>query len=238
MAPAEEVLAPSLNLYALEHGWPRSAAPGMPLRCLPGAAAAIDTTRRSAGERGIHGLSWEAAMTPAGRLYREPHVEALLASMRVAAANAGVLPVSIRPLLRVLEQAQAAGTPLMRPHQYVEDALQDVVAVISARKIFGPGDSELEEGSKVRLPDVSALWTFGESSGRTTDCLPSLADILWRPRRMSASDLIRLAAWSDSLPHPVARPGLHEVLSFFETARREQAEVELDGFCTDSPEAL
>lgn len=237
MAPSEDVLARSSNLYAIEHGWPRTAAAGTPLKCLAGAAAAIDMSRRSAGERQIHGLYWDADTTPIGQLYREVHVKGLIASMRVFAEKVGASPTTAS-LLSALERAQVACTPLIRPYQYVEEALQDVVTVISARKIFGVNETELEEGSRVSLPDVSALWSFGESTGRITGCLPSRAEILWRPRRLAADDIEQLLRWTGSAPRPAAEAALEQVLFFFETARREQSEVELDGFCTDSPEAL
>jgi hypothetical protein len=69
--------------------------------------------------------------------------------------------------------------------------------------------------------------------------IPTRADVLWRSRRLELVDVERLRRW---LHHRAtdsrSRTALAEASSFIESASREHADLLLDAFCTDSPEAI
>jgi hypothetical protein len=296
MPRSEDVLPLSTHLYVLGQSWPRNKDVGMPMHCLSRAGCLLDEARRRAGERRLTSISWHATPTPVGPLYRKSDVNALFDSMRVLAGLTDALPASdLLTLMSVLESVCEEGTPLLRPYRYVEEALQDVATVIVASKIFVFRDTELGEESEVLLPNVSALWAFGESLPMRTvssspppfqkvtiaclehwlrmheqqlmqaqmdesgshgeldrvlawdaqinpqpdpaAILPSRAELLWQPRRLTTIDIDRLLRWLDSQPLGTAPISLTRILSFFRSAQQEYAEVMLDAYCTDSPEA-
>jgi hypothetical protein len=71
------------------------------------------------------------------------------------------------------------------------------------------------------------------------DVIPSRAAILWRPRRLELIDVERLRRWLHlRAGNRVFRTALGGVLAFIDSASREHADLLLDAFCTDSPEAL
>jgi hypothetical protein len=71
-----------------------------------------------------------------------------------------------------------------------------------------------------------------------TEVISSRAGILWRPRRLELVDVERLRRWLYHITSDVRGGGLAEALAFVDSASREHADLLLDAFCTDSPEAL
>jgi hypothetical protein len=69
--------------------------------------------------------------------------------------------------------------------------------------------------------------------------IPTRAAILWRPRRLELVDVERLRRWlHHRASDPDSRATLFGVFSFIDSASHEHADVLLDAFCTDSPEAI
>jgi hypothetical protein len=67
------------------------------------------------------------------------------------------------------------------------------------------------------------------------DILPTRAEILWRPRSLELIDISRLDRW---LSRNATTPALKEIAAFVGTAHTERADLALDAFVTDSPEAI
>jgi hypothetical protein len=71
------------------------------------------------------------------------------------------------------------------------------------------------------------------------DVIPSRATILWQPRRLELIDVERLRRWLHfRAGNRAFRTALEGVLAFIDSASHEHADLLLDAFCTDSPEAL
>ena len=69
--------------------------------------------------------------------------------------------------------------------------------------------------------------------------IPSEAAILWRVRRLELVDVERFRRWlQHTIKDPVHRTALQDVISFIDSAGIERANVLLDAFCTDSPDAI
>jgi hypothetical protein len=73
----------------------------------------------------------------------------------------------------------------------------------------------------------------------TLDMFPNRAQIYWRPRRLELIDVERLHRWLRQWKeeHREDRR-LDELTGFVDSALREHADLLLDAFCTDSPEAI
>jgi hypothetical protein len=239
-------------------------------------------------------------------LYREEGVKAILSwvtgliqRLRIEADPTESF-IQLQHLQATLHRAAATETPLLRLYEYAAEAPEEIVTVVSARKVFVFWDTEMVDDSREALPDISALWTFGEvldsradvpPPGRTNatldstvaqrarayerrvhefdaryECrrrqidrlerllaldarlapspaavvvLPSRAAILWRPRFLDLVDVERLRRWlQHGLTHLHSHSALAAVSSFIESARHEYADLFLDAFCTDSPEAI
>ena len=93
-----------------------------------------------------------------------------------------------------------------------------------------------EEGELERL-----LVRDAEQTPRplAADVLPSRADVLWRQCRLEAVDVARLRRWVSSAGlDAMKHADLTRVVAFIESASQERANILLDAFCTDSPEAV
>ena len=303
MAGPEDVLPRSEHLHAVAPGWPAQTVHGPALVQLTSAGRLLDAALRQANVLTYPHAVWPATPQPVGLLYREDGVRAILSWVTGlierlrAEVGATKLLIEIERLHAIVDRAAATETPLLRLYEYAAEAPESIVTIVGARKAFVFWDTEMAEDSREVLPDMSPLWTIGESlesgsdaprtegaaiesasaqlarsyerrvreedardecPGRmeeldrllaeearltptpsAADVIPTRADVLWRPRRLELIDVERLRRWlhhraSDSR----SRTALAEVSSFIESANREHADLLLDAFCTDSPEAI
>jgi hypothetical protein len=107
-----------------------------------------------------------------------------------------------------------------------ERSVRDQARGKSQREQVTHLDSLLAEEARLN-PDPPAV-----------DVIPDRAAILWRPRRLELVDVERLRRWLQQRNAGPAGAALADVRAFIDSACREHADVLLDAFCTDSPEAI